>query len=144
MKIKTLLLAGALCAFSVWAKPANAQWNAYDSMMSNNSFSRGWVNPYNNTFTNAYKWMTPSYNAYSYSSSGYFRGGSRRTRAARRAASLRKLPPRQRTEIQRFAKYNGQMYKPSKSVNTPAKLAAIFAKNTGGKVSDFQPVMREL
>ena len=134
-------LSAVLLCVAAPQRAAHAQWNAYDSMMSNNSFSRGWVNPYNNTYTNAYKWMTPSYNPYSTSS--YFGGGSRSARKARRLARIKKMKPRERTEAQKFAKYAGTMYRPGK-INTPAKLAAIFAKNTGGKASDFQPVMVEL
>ncbi len=142
MKLKTLFTFGALCA-SLFCPPANAQWNAYDSMMQNNSFSRGWVNPYDNTFTNAYR-STYSYYTPSYSSYGSFRGGSRSARKARRQAQLKKMAPRQRSEAEKFAKYSGQMYKESKSLNTPAKLAGVFAKNLGGKAGDYQPVMAEL
>lgn len=136
---RILALCGALL-LSSFAPRVLAQWNAYDSLMQNNSFSRGWVNPYDNTFTNAYKSYsyTPSYNTYSYFS------GSRSSRASRRTACIKKMTPRQRTEMQRFAKYNGTMYTPSKTVDTPAKLAIVFARNLGGKTSDYQPVMREL
>lgn len=141
MKITRILaVAGALLISSL-APRAQAQWNAYDAMMSNNSYSRGWVNPYDNTLTNMYKSTysyTPSYNTYSYFS------GSRSSRVARRAARIKKMTPRQRTEMERFVKDNGTMYTPSKSVDTPAKVAAIFAKNMGGKASDYVPVMREL
>ena len=139
MKFKIAFLAGSLCVASLTSRPALAQWNAYDSLMSNNSFSRGWVNPYDNTFTNAYKWMTPTTNYY-----GTYFSGSSSSRASRRQARLKAMPRRQKTEMQRFARFNGTMYKPSKSVNTANEVAQMFASNLGGTASQFSPVMREL
>ena len=138
--LKVLVLSGTLAASVMAPRVASAQWNAYDAMMSNNVYSRGWVNPYNNTLTNAYKWMTPTYSP-TYTAS-YF-SGSGSSRAARRRARLKSTPRREQTEAQRFAKYLGTMYKPGKA-DTPAQVAAIFAKGIGGKASDFTPVMREL
>lgn len=134
-----IALGVALLSTAALQTGAHAQWNAYDALMSNNSFSRGWVNPYDNTFTNMYK---PSYNYYTPSYSSYF-GGSSSSRARSRAARLKATPARERTEAERFAKYNGTMYKAGKS-NTAAKVAAVFATNMGGKASDYQPVMVEL
>ena len=136
--LKVLVLSGAMAASVMAPRVASAQWNAYDAMMSNNVYSRGWVNPYNNTYTNAYKWMTTSY---TYTPSYFYGSGS--SRAARRRARLKSTPRREQTEAQRFAKYSGTMYKPGKA-DTPAQVANIFAKGIGGKASDFTPVMREL
>jgi hypothetical protein len=82
---------------------------------------------------------TPTYNTYT-----YFGSGSRAIRAARRSAYLKKMPPRQRTEAQKFAKYNGTMYKPSATVDTAGKVAAIFARGTGANAGQTKTVMREL
>lgn len=142
MKFTRLLAAcGMLLLSNLAPRIAHAQWNAYDSMMQNNSFSRGWVNPYDNTFTNAYR-STYSYYTPSYGSS-YF-SGSRSSRAARRAARIKKMTPRQRTEMQRFVKYNGTMYTPSKSVDTASKIALMFAKSTGTPATQITPALREL
>lgn len=126
-------------------RAAHAQWNAYDAMMSNNSYSRGWVNPYNNTLSNMYRSNMITQNAINssmiFNSTLSMRmvGGM----SAGRRARLKAMPKRERTEAERFAKYSGTMYKAAK-LDTPAKVAGIFAKNLGAKTSDLQPVMVEL
>ncbi len=140
--IKTLALGALLLVATTIARPALAQWNAYDALMSNNVYSRGWVNPYNNTLTNAYKWMTPSPTYYSTYSMNF--SGSRSSRASRRAARVRAMTKRQRTEMQRFVRYNGTMYQPSKSLDTAGDVAGIFSKNLNTPQSNFKPVMREM
>jgi hypothetical protein len=94
---KSFFSAGIVLLSTLWSRPLSAQWNSYDAMMSNNVYSRGWVNPYDNTYTNMYQSYsyTPTYNTYT-----YFGSGSRAIRAARRSAYLKKMPPRQRTEAQ--------------------------------------------
>jgi hypothetical protein len=138
---KAFFSAGIVLLSTLWSRPLSAQWNSYDAMMSNNVYSRGWVNPYDNTYTNMYQSYsyTPTYNTYT-----YFGSGSRAIRAARRSAYLKKMPPRQRTEAQKFAKYNGTMYKPSATVDTAGKVAAIFARGTGANAGQTKTVMREL
>ncbi|RYG65794.1 hypothetical protein EON80_16655, partial [bacterium] len=123
--------------------PAHAQWNSYDALMSNNSYSRGWVNPYNNTMSNIYQSNINQISSQAINRSMLFGMGNGSMRSSRRRARLQAIPQRQRTEAERFAKYAGTMYKPGPS-KAPAKIAAIFAKYTGGKASDFQPVMIEL
>lgn len=134
-----IALGVALLSTAAMQTGARAQYDPYESMMSNNSYFSGWVNPYDNTLTNMYK---SSYDYYTPSYSSYFSGSSS-SRAKRNAARLKATPQRERTEAERFAKYNGTMYKAGKS-NTAAKVAAVFAKNLGGKASDYQPVMVEL
>ncbi|BCM92704.1 hypothetical protein IAD21_04586 [Abditibacteriota bacterium] len=138
--IRSLLVGGSLLlAVSCTPKPAFAQWNAYDAMMSNNVYSRGWVNPYDNTYTNAYKFtyrpITTTY--------AYF-GGSPASRAARRKARVQKMPARQRTEMERFLKYNGTMYKPSKSMDTASTLSQTFATNLKVPAPKMKTVMQEM
>lgn len=141
MNIKTTFIAtGAMLCASLAPRPALAQWNAYDAMMSNNSFSRGWVNPYDNTYTNAYKYTyTPSYNTYT-----YFGAGSKSSRAARQSAYRKKMPAKERTEAEKFAKYNGTMYKPSATVDSAGKIAAVLAKSTNADLKQTKAAMNEL
>jgi len=55
-RLKNVFVVGAALLLSPLCAPvARAQWNAYDAMMSTNSYSRGWVNPYDNTLTNIYR-----------------------------------------------------------------------------------------
>lgn len=141
MNIKTVFIAaGAIVGASLAPRPALAQWNAYDSMMSNNSYSRGWVNPYDNTYTNTYKYTyTPSYNTYT-----YFGAGSKASRAARQSAYRKKMAPKERTEAEKFAKYNGTMYKPSAKVDSAGKIAATLAKTSKTDVAQIKKAMNEL
>ncbi|RYX84133.1 hypothetical protein EON83_11520 [bacterium] len=137
--VRSLLVGGALLLASCNSRPAFAQWNAYDAMMSNNVYSRGWVNPYNNTYTNAYKFTyRPITTPYLYFS------GSSSSRAARRRARLQKMQPRQRTEMERFLKYNGTMYNPTKSVDTASKLSQTFATNLKVPAPKMKTVMQEM
>ena len=137
--LKILALGAVLLVATLAPRPALAQWNAYDAMMSNNVYSRGWVNPYNNTLTHAYDWMTASRPTYY----NYF-GGNYSSRASRRKARLKAMPRRERTEMERFARYNGTMYKPSKSVDSASSLAQSFATNVHVPAQKFTPVMREM
>ncbi len=139
--LSTFILCATLLVSALAPRPAHAQWDATESMMSNNSFSSGWVNPYDNTYTHAYDWMTAS--TPNYASYGYF-SGNRSSRAAKRAARLKKMAPRQRTEMERFIKTNGTMYKPSKSLDTAGQVAAMFAQNTGVPAAKIKPAMQEL
>ncbi len=139
--LHTFALAATLLVAAIAPRTSHAQWNAYDALMSNNSYSRGWVNPYNNTYTHAYDWMTaykPTYTTY-----GYFTGSSS-SRRAQRAARIKKMAPRERSEMERFVKTNGTMYKPSKSLDTASQVAAMFAKNTGIPAAKIKPAMQEM
>jgi hypothetical protein len=149
MKITRLLATAGVLWLSSWAlRPAHAQWNAYDAMMSNNSFSRGWVNPYDNTYTRMYQsnMSIITQNAINRSIiyNSRLSGATGSSYSRRRAARIKKMTPRQRTEMERFVKYNGTMYTPSKSVDTASKVAAMFAKNTGTPASQITPALREL
>ena len=105
--------------------------------MSNNYYSSGWVNPYNNTMTQIYQsninriYSNSLMNSQLLTSqiiarnhSGYYSSGS-----SRRAARLKAMPVRERSEAVRFAKYQGTMYRAGKSV-MPARLATAFADGT--------------
>lgn len=136
MKTKVLaaFLSGALLT-SVVSQPTRAQ------NMSTNYYSSGWVNPYNNTMTQIYQSNTNMIAQQAISDSQMFTnmaianmntGGGTSSARARR---LKKMPKRERSEAQRFAKYNGTMFKAASASQTPAKLAAVFAKGTA-KQSD--------
>ena len=150
MKPFRLVLLGVALFSTVLARSAHAQWNAYDAMMSNNSYSRGWVNPYNNTLSNMYRSNMNVITTNAINNSMMFnrtlsgRMGYSGSYDERRRKRIKAMPRRERTEAERFAKYNGTMYKPSKKVDTPSKVAAMFAQNLGVKASDVKPVMVEL
>ena len=140
MNLKTTLLATGAIVGAMSPRPALAQWNAYDSMMSNNVYSRGWVNPYDNTYTNSYKYSyTPNYNSYT-----YFGSGSKAARAARQSTYRKKMPARERTEAEKFAKYNGTMYKPSAKVDAAGKIATTLAKTSTTDKAQIKKAMDEL
>jgi len=146
MKVKLFKVAticAALCCSLAIAPAAHAQWNAYDAMMSNNSYSRGWVNPYNNTMSNIYSSNMNQIVRQSINRSMLFnyRAGAG---VSSRILRLKAMPPRERTEAEKFAKYNGTMYRESKTVNTPAKVAAIFSKGTGLTTNQLQLAFVEL
>lgn len=138
-------LGAALLACAPVAQVAHAQWNAYDAMMSNNSYSRGWVNPYNNTMSNIYRSNMNLITQQSIQRSQLFTSqmiGRSLVTGRGRSRRLKTMPQRERTEAEKFARYAGTMYKPVAS-NTPARLAAIFAKNTGIKAAQIQPAFVE-
>ena len=139
-KLTTTFLATGAIVGAMSPRPALAQWNAYDAMMSNNVYSRGWVNPYDNTYTNSYKYLyTPSYNTYT-----YFGSGSKSSRAARQSAYRKKMATKERTEAEKFAKYNGTMYKPSPKVDSAGKIAAVLAKSAKADPKQTKAAMNEL
>ncbi len=105
--------------------------------MSNNYYSSGWVNPYNNTMTQIYQSNINRIYSNSLMNSQllmaesriHSRAGSHSSASSRRAARLKAIPVRERSEAVRFAKYQGTMYHTGKSV-MPARLAAAFADGT--------------
>ncbi len=147
MKVKSFkvsALCAILCCLVAITPPVHAQWNAYDAMMSNNSYSRGWVNPYNNTMSNIYRSNMNMIVQQSINRSMLFNSRMSSGASSRRILRLKSMPPRERTEAEKFAKYNGTMYRESKAVNTPAKVAAIFSKGTGLTTNQLQPAFVEL
>lgn len=152
--IKSAAVLGAALYMSTHAPTARAQWTLEGSIMQNNSYYGGWVNPYDNTMTRMYQSnMNQIYsqainNSQFFSSSAYTRGvlggGGGGRRESARARRLRQISSREKAQAARFEKYRGTMYKESGSSIAPAKLAAAFAKSTGGSEADLKKAFQAL
>lgn len=132
-----------LCALTFQAV---AQWNPTDAFMSNNSYSRGWVNPYNNTMSNIYQSNMNLITSQAIHRSQLFNyiATNNLNSSNLRAKRLKSLSRREKSDAARFIQYQGTMYKEAGPSTSPQKVAAILGKNLNVKSSDVQPVLKAL
>lgn len=148
----TLKICSALAVVCALAArhPAQAQWNPTDAFMSHNSYSSGWVNPYNNTMTDIYQSninlittqaieRSQLFN-YAVISMGTGPGGAGSARARR----LKQISSQEKAAAARFIKYQGTMYKEAGESQAPTKVAELLGKNLGVKPSEVKPVLKAL
>lgn len=144
--MKKLLVLAALALAPLSA--AQAQWNPTDAYMSNNSYSSGWVNPYNNTMSNIYQSNMNMITQHAIQRSQLFTsqmiaGSFVRSKSAR-DKRVKALVATEKAAAAKFAKYSGTIYKEAPNSKVPAKVAAIFAKHTEAKTTEITPVFRQL
>ena len=147
IKLKLVAALGAGLIFAALT-PAHAQWNPTDAYMSNNSYSSGWVNPYNNTMSNIYQSNMNLITQQAIQRSQLFtstgNGKSYRRNGSARANRVKSLKAQEKAQAAKFEKYKGTMYKESPKSNAAGQLAAVFAKNTKAKQSEIEPVFKAL
>lgn len=147
---KVMPVVSGICLFAGAASPAQAQWNPTDAMMSNNSYSSGWVNPYNNTMSNIYQSNMNMITQHAIQNSQMFNrvmiNGRWSRTSSKRANRIKQMQARERAEAARFEKYKGTMYKDAGTSPVPAKLAATFSKGIGQpqKAADMEKVFKAL
>lgn len=141
IQFRKIVLSGVLLASSLAApRIAHAQWTLEGSIMQNNSYYRGWVNPYDNTMTRMYQsnmnMITQNAINNSQMFSATMRNGSY-SYGTGRSRRLKSMSRREKAAVDRFAKYRGTMFQESPKPIAPAKLAAVFSKTTGTSVADL-------
>lgn len=144
--LRKLAVWSALLLLPTLAPSAQAQWNPTDAYMSNNSYSSGWVNPYNNTMSNIYQSNMNLITQQAIRNSQLFTANmiGRTLVMGGRSKRLKAMKPRERSEAERFAKYQGTMYREKPNSKVYSQIAAVFAKAGGAKTSEVAPVFKVL